>query len=195
MTVEDYKNKGRWAYSKRVEGKRVMTTSASVWYNLKRRCADNVCNPTYSDCELDESFQDFQNFAEWYTTQIGYGLGYHLDKDILVSGNKIYGPETCVLVPRELNNFLCSMDARRGCYKQGVSLHKRNKTFVAYISLEGVSTYLGSYDSEAEAYRVYKVAKESEAIQWAKLLSNFVVDGRVIEALNRYKLIDKQPAM
>lgn len=41
------------------------------------------------------------NFKKWYDEH--YVEGWHLDKDILMQGNKFYSPETCCFVPFEIN--------------------------------------------------------------------------------------------
>ena len=183
MTVADYKLKGKWAYSKRENGKRVITLAACTWYNMKRRC-NSTDNPTYADCTISDEFMDFQSFADWFVVQIGYGCGYHLDKDLLSDGNKGYCRESCVLIPRELNNFMCEMEARRGQYPIGVS--KFRDKFIASIRTDNKSTYLGSYESPDEAHRVYLSAKKAHATELADRFDG-LVDPRVIEKLLQYK--------
>lgn len=56
---------------------------------------------TYTECEVCEEWQNFQNFAEWYDEN--YFNGCHIDKDIKIKGNKIYSPETCIMVTRSEN--------------------------------------------------------------------------------------------
>jgi hypothetical protein len=58
--------------------------------------------PTYIGCKVSDDWHNFQNFAEWWDTQY-YESGWHLDKDLLVSGNKIYSKDSCSLVPNEVN--------------------------------------------------------------------------------------------
>ena len=65
-------------------------------------------HPTYRYCTLHEPWLCYQEFADWCFTNQWYNRTYHLDKDLLVSGNKHYSPETCVLIPLELNNFFNS---------------------------------------------------------------------------------------
>ena len=38
--------------------------------------------------------------------------GRYLDKDILVRGNKLYSPDTCLFVPQEINNLLTVQNKR-----------------------------------------------------------------------------------
>lgn len=77
----------------------------SRWKNMIQRCYLDSCrndNPTYKDCTVAEEWHNFQNFANWFYTQ-DFKSGYELDKDIKVPGNKIYSPETCLLVTRADN--------------------------------------------------------------------------------------------
>lgn len=43
----------------------------------------------------------YEEFREWHSKN--YVPGWELDKDLLVPGNKEYGPETCRYIPRCLN--------------------------------------------------------------------------------------------
>jgi hypothetical protein len=56
---------------------------------------------------------------------------------------------------------------------------------LAYISIDGVSTYNGSFITEDDAFRAYKKEKEKEVKRWSKRLKcgDFLIDQRVINAL------------
>jgi hypothetical protein len=76
------------------------------WRNMLTRCYDDKYqskNPTYKGCSVCPEWHNFQNFAEWYERERpDDGNEYHLDKDKLVHGNKIYGPDFCsILTPLE----------------------------------------------------------------------------------------------
>lgn len=80
------------------------TKAYTAWINMIRRCYDEKyqeLNPTYLGCSICEDWRNFQNFAEWY--QDNYISGCDLDKDIMVSGNKIYSPRTCKFATRKEN--------------------------------------------------------------------------------------------
>lgn len=67
---------------------------------LKRR-------PSTHDLTVCEEWHNFQIFAKWFMEQEGSNLdGWHLDKDLIVSGNSHYSPETCCLLPSEINTIL-----------------------------------------------------------------------------------------
>lgn len=140
------------------------TTAYLVWCNILRRCYDSTfkrTHPTYRDCTVCEEWLDFQNFAEWYTNHDYYGLGYDVDKDLLIQGNKLYSPETCSLVPQELNKLLTDRKAARGKYPQGVTLDKHSGRFMVRISIDGRNKNIGRFSSPEVAHKVYREAKES----------------------------------
>lgn len=58
----------------------------------------------YEDVKLSHDWQRFAGFFYWMVGQEHCDL--HLDKDILVPGNRMYGPQVCVLVPSYINNIV-----------------------------------------------------------------------------------------
>jgi hypothetical protein len=84
-----------------------------------------------------------------------------LDKDLLIQGNKHYGPNTCIFISKELNNLLCLSDSRRGEYPLGVSLDiiGKYKYFRANCTFYGKPKNLGRYKTMEEASRKYKQEK------------------------------------
>ena len=75
----------------------------STWGGMLRRCSDpnNKCYYLYKHCSVCAEWLNFQNFAKWYLAN--YVEGYHIDKDIIVEGNSIYGPDTCKFVSPQAN--------------------------------------------------------------------------------------------
>lgn len=75
------------------------------WHSMLERCHCPKYlkkKPSYSGCSVSEEWHNFQNFAKWWDNQY-YESGWHLDKDLLKFGNKVYSKDTCSLVPREIN--------------------------------------------------------------------------------------------
>lgn len=108
-----------------------VTKEYEVWSKMLTRCYDEKYHkryPTYVDCEVCEEWLNFQNFAEWYNNN-SYELPEYptqLDKDWLVYGNKVYSPDTCVLVPSIINK--CILDHCRvndSDVPKGLSLQKK----------------------------------------------------------------------
>lgn len=73
----------------------------NAWRSMLERCYSAIPKVGYETATVDERWHNFQNFAAWYKQY--YKQGYQLDKDILVQGNDVYGPDTCLYVPRAIN--------------------------------------------------------------------------------------------
>lgn len=142
--------------------------------------------PTYVDCSVDDRWHNFQNFSEWYYQQPNSDRsGFHLDKDLLVIGNKVYGPETCTFVPLEINVLLTNSSESRGRFPRGVS---RNKSkYVAEISIRGKKKGLGYYATPEEAGEVYREAKEKYVREQAEKYKD-VLHPKVYYNLMNYNL-------
>ena len=163
----------------------------SIWRKILVRCYDKEFRKntnTYSDCYVSEDFKHFSRFYEWAKNQVGFRLeNYHLDKGILVKGNKEYSSSRCAFVPRSLNSFLTSRKNHRGSSKLvGVSFHSRDLIYQARVSDGfGKRIHLGVFDNEEDAFQAYKVGKEAVAKRLAEIY-NGAVDDRVIKALLNY---------
>ena len=161
------------------------------WGNMIARCYDERKNKnyrTYKDCTVCNEWHNFQNFAKWYyeNKKNNDNITWDLDKDILVKGNKIYSPEYCSLVPHELNNIMTKRDCKRGQCTIGVCLTKDGK-YLAQVNQDGKQKYLGTYDTEIEAFLVYKYEKEKIIKETAKKYKNFI-DDKVYNALIKYEV-------
>ena len=175
-------------YPTKVSG--VLTKEYKLWNSMLRRCySDNSKKkyPTYEGCEVSENFKSYGYFYEWCQKQVGFGNGgWHLDKDLLIKGNKIYSESTCVFLPSEINSLLVKSDKIRGEHLIGVCWHKRGKAFVARVSKnKGRLEYLGTFKTEIEAFNAYKQAKEAfikeQAEKWKSQ-----IDERAYNALMNY---------
>ena len=84
-----------------------------------------------------------------------------LDKDILIKGNKVYSPETCVFVPQNINELFVKRNIDRGIYPIGVHLNKLNNKYIAQCAQgQGKIINLGCFNAPKEAFNVYKLFKE-----------------------------------
>lgn len=139
-------------------------------------------HPTYEDVTVCEEWHKLSNFKAWMECQDWEGK--QLDKDILVVGNKVYSPDTCVFVTKNTNCFMIECDASRGEYPIGVSFHKASGKFQAQIQGAGKGNkYLGIYNTTEEAHQVWL----TEKTRFAKILAAEQTDPRVAKAiLDRY---------
>ena len=162
----------------------------SLWQGMIERCYNPkqlIRRPNYVGCTVDERWHDFQVFAIWYDNHPYKDLGYQLDKDILVQGNKLYSPETVCLVPRELNMLFTSATRARGKYPQGVNYYEPLDNYCAAVRANGKSKHLGYFDCQDKAHEVYKKAKEAHVKEMADLWFGNI-EPKVYEALMDWKL-------
>jgi len=134
--------------------------------------------PTYKDVTVCNSWLNFQTFAEWMETS-NYQKGFQLDKDLLLKGNKVYSPETCIFIPKSLNLFLTNAKLNNTSGYTGVSWDKTRNKWKAEIRINGKNKYLGLFTTVEEASAAYITARVVEA----KKLKELYVDVLPIEAI------------
>ena len=174
----------------------VNTKEYELWMGMLKRCYSDTYQKkhlTYIGCEVSNNFLHYEYFYEWCHSQIGFGNDgngnpFHLDKDLLVRGNKVYSESTCVFLPQEINKVLTKRESMRGEYLIGVIWSNTNKAFVARVSRnKGKPEHLGYFKTELEAFNAYKIAKEAfvkeQASKWKSQ-----IDERAYDALMNYKV-------
>lgn len=137
------------------------TPSYSAWRFLMMRlfCEKRLLiNPTYRGCTICKSWCNFQVFSDWFYSHESYGLGYELDKDLLVSGNRHYSPETCVMIPQEINKALKTVQVNS--VVAGVRKRKNTKGYQVRVTEHGKRRHVGEFYTEEEASAAYVKAKE-----------------------------------
>lgn len=148
------------------------TREYTLWANMIRRCySENIHKkfPTYKDCTVSDNFKNFQFFAEWCQYQKGFSeVGWELDKDLLVVGNKTYSEELCIFIPKELNLLLKNGRSNRGDYPVGVVYHKASKSYVAQCGINGKRLHLGCFSTPELAFKAYENCKVSHIKQKAE---------------------------
>lgn len=98
-----------------VEGVGYLGTSRKVsslpayhcWKHMLVRCySENYHSTrgTYRDCSVEKSWHNFTTFESWFDEN--YVEGYHLDKDLLEQGNRVYSKTTCCFIPDYLNSLI-----------------------------------------------------------------------------------------
>ena len=170
----------------------VNTKEYVLWVHMLQRCYSDSFKkrrPTYEDCKCSENFKSYEYFYEWCHSQIGFdNEGWQLDKDLLIKGNRVYSADSCIFIPQEINSLLIKRTASRGEYLIGVHWDKTNKAFRARVNKnKGKQEHLGFFNTELEAFKVYKTAKETfikeQANKWKSQ-----IDPRAYEALMNYEV-------
>lgn len=166
-------------YPTRINGHKLKEYEA--WHGVLERCYDEKCKikqPTYKNASCCKEWLYYPNFYEWLHSQENFekwlnGNRWCVDKDILVKGNKIYSPDTCCLVPNNVNVLFIKSDALRGDLPIGVSIHPQHKgkyyvQFSASKDNKRKNVFVGLYHDVEEAFYAYKIEKEKYIKKVAK---------------------------
>lgn len=176
-------------YRARIGG--VVTKEYRLWEGMLTRCYSNKVHsrqPCYMEAQVSEEFLNFQYFAEWCQSQMGFLQGYDLDKDFISNNSATYSEDTCVFLPRKINTFnLTRIKARKYDLPEGVMPSRNGTKYKAMGSVDGVRKNLGSFDTPEEAFEVVNKCKIIAAHKLADEF-NGILDARVIQKLRSFTL-------
>lgn len=141
------------ACERKQNGKVQQTKCYEKWQAMLQRCYDAEFHdryPTYKKCRVCKEWHNFQNFAEWFYNNYYEvpGCKMELDKDILNANNTVYGPDTCVFVPKDIN-ILFEKGSRKRITTGVTTYGKRFRAKLGKI-------VIGVYDNEYDAWLAYK---------------------------------------
>ena len=163
--------------------------SYDVWNSMIQRCYLTTYQkrqPTYIGCSVCDEWLCFENFEKWFNENY-YEIPNErvcLDKDILVKGNKIYSPSTCIFVPQNINTLFTKCNVNRGKYPIGVQLTKtKSKPYRAEMR----GHYIGHFETTEEAFQAYKKVKEQHIKEIANEYKDKIPQ-KLYEALYAYKV-------
>lgn len=145
------------------------------WISMLTRCYSEKYHskfPTYKNCTVCKEWLTFSNFKRWMKQQDWNGN--QLDKDIINPGNKVYSPDNCCFISKELNYFLTNRRSKRGKYKIGVT-GVRGERFIAECRdpfNKESSPHIGMFDSEESAHQDWLSKKDHLAKKYAALQSD-----------------------
>ena len=132
------------------------------WIAMLTRCYKlyNYHLDSHINCYVYESWLNFQDYCKWYYDNIYYipGVKMQVDKDILIKGNTLYSPNTCVIVPNTINIlFRKSHSNKTNDLPMGVYLDKGSKKnpYKVIFRYNGITKNLGHYDSIDKAKNIY----------------------------------------
>lgn len=159
-----------WKYPITIDGKK--TKEYETWHGILKRCYEQAYQerePTYVGCSVCEEWYCYDTFYAWVISQDNYekwkegGRKWCIDKDISVKGNKIYSPNTCFLVPKNVNGLFTNRRLHRGELPIGVRYHKKNHNYGATCMNPFIGKYkhIGSYITVQDAFNAYKKYKEN----------------------------------
>lgn len=135
---------------------------------------------TYDDVAVDPVWHNFQNFAEWYVPRRKPFDDNNikrpaLDKDILAVPDqpKAYSPNTCCLVPAEINGAIVGTD------KEDSGIIKAKIGYCVYHKSKRVTEY---FDTIEDAREVKRIIKQEHFINLANKYQH-VIESRVYDRL------------
>lgn len=175
----DYQ-KERRAYSGKTSKIVWYCETYSRWKNMIKRCYANT-DSSYADVTVCEEWRYFSNYKAWFDVQTKPECDYAVDKDLLQGVSRVYSPETCIILPSRINQFLAV--ANKGL--PGVYFEKERNKYQAYCaSLEGKRISLGRYENELSAHRQWQIEK---SFQLDRLIVQYSsetrLDSRVLSKL------------
>ena len=186
---------GEGEYKKTINRK--TTNVYNHWLGMIQRCYANneEKNPTYENCEVCKEWHNFQNFAKWYEGNYYEieGEEMHLDKDILIKGNKIYSPQTCIFIPKRINSLFTTSSSKKNDYPVGVYYHKNMDKLIVHcgitINNRKELKHLGyfSINEPFKAFNCYKIFKENYIKQVADEYKD-LIPIELYEAMYRWEV-------
>lgn len=162
------------------------------WYHMINRCY-NPEEPSYKfyggvGVTVCDEWHCFQNFAEWYNKNSVDG--YDLDKDLLSKDSRVYGPNTCCFIPREINRLIVSDRKRKSNKHLPIGVIVGSNGYKAKVKnhFTGKEEYYGpfeSYEEPAEIYKRRKLELVRETVE--SYYSNGLLSDLAYEALLRWE--------
>jgi len=148
----------------------------------------------YKNVLICEDWYNYQTFAKWAEENY-YEIPNHqiqLDKDILIKGNKLYSPDTCVFVPQVINALFTKSDKARGDLPIGVYWFEEGGNYRAqcsYVDDNNVkrNKWLGGYDNPEDAFYAYKTYKEEYIKKVADKFKKYIPE-KLYNALYNYEV-------
>lgn len=138
----------------------VLTNHYIIWANILCRCyyeKNRHLNSSYEGCGMVDNWHNLQWFSEWYYDNVydaGDGGRLHVDKDILFKDNKLYSPETCIMVPQRINMlFMKKSRITDADLPAGI------RRTMSGFSAEYNTKYLGVYEKLDKAIEQYEIEK------------------------------------
>ena len=132
--------------------------SYEKWSSMISRCYNDKCtnykNYGAKGITVCEEWHCYANFKKWYDENY-YEIDnekVELDKDILFKNNKIYSPETCIFVPKYINNLFGGVF--KDCNNKKIKKTESGK-YTVNIQTRHNNRNLGVFDTIEKAREIY----------------------------------------
>ena len=167
-----------------------------VWCDIFKRSyseLEQARYPTYKGCEVDERWHCYQDFAKWYVHQRGaFTPKWAIDKDLIHKHNKIYGPDTCFLLPPEINGALLRqtrVNKKPEDLPIGVSRHSSGIGYTSTKLFKPTNTriFFGRFETKEEAFMAYKECRENHMKGLANKYKG-IIDDKAYDLLMNWEI-------
>jgi len=181
---------GKGGYKSHIGGKRLK--ESTIWRGMLGRCYSSKFQEThlsYKGCSVCDEWLNFQGFSKWFSENY-YEINGHniqLDKDILIKGNKIYSPETCIFVPQSINLLFIKPIKNSRTYPLGVYIEKNTNKYTSMCGNGKKVVYLGQYTNSIDAFNAYKNYKENLIKETAEKWKSQIPE-KLYNALMKYEV-------
>lgn len=167
----------------------ISTKTYEVWMSILKRVSiqnhikDSSRYQSYSKTTICIEWLNYQNFAYWYNNYIkdlNPNFKYEIDKDILQWNQeyKIYSPQTCCLVPHNINITLAEFHVvRKTDNSLPLGVYKHGNGYRSQVSIAGNDIRSLTMNDPMEAFEFYKEIK----IQYIRELSNYLLSLNAIK--------------
>lgn len=160
------------------------------WKSMLMRCycakyLEN--NTSYAKCTVCDEWKSFKTFKQWMECQPNNDL--HLDKDILKPFSTKYSPDTCIFVPRYINNYLEMFKSNKASklpigvtYNKDRNLYegKVRSVFKPTVSLKRQPDAM-SVHFEYLAHKIIIGKEYAESLSDARLKEGFLAFVKILE--------------
>ena len=184
-------NDSFYSTSIKINGSNFRCPAYIVWKDMIRRCYSGETDPrraSYSGVLVCEEWQSFTGFRGWWLSN--HIEGWQVDKDILTD-ERLYSPNTCIVIPSWLNSFTLNGFAARGSLPVGVTPHRKTGKYQAQCKnpLSKRNDYLGLFSSSSAAHLAWRARKLEIAAELKPRMDeiDMRIYPRVVEIINNAK--------
>lgn len=147
-----------------------------IWHSILQRTVNEKhksSHKAYKDASICDEWLLLSNFKKWF--DVHYVEGFCIDKDILGLNSKVYSPDTCCMIPNEINASITREKFKR---ELPMGVMKYKDKFKAVCRLK----WLGIFDTAEDAHNAYLKEKKNRIIEMANKWKD-KIEQRVYDAL------------
>ena len=162
-------------FGKDENGREIRDDLYMRWKGLLSRCYNpsvygHKVNARYEFCTVDERWHKYSEFKKWMESHDNW-QNLQLDKDLLVPGNTVYGPDTCCLLPKKVNQMLIDHTVNPSSGIKGVKI-MYGKYIYAIIRSPNTKQRTVRCSTVEEAQKIYKKHRLDILIEASSLVED-----------------------